>query len=150
MLAAGPARIAALTADLTPAQLRAIPTNGEWSANDALAHLRSCADMWGDCIAAILAEDTPTLRAINPRTWIEQTDYPELEFRPSFHAFTTQRTNLLAVLQSLAPEDWSRAAIVKGAGKALNRTVFFYAQWLATHERSHLKQIQRIVSAIQA
>jgi hypothetical protein len=27
----------------------------------------------------------------------------------------------------------------------LERTVLFYAQWLARHERPHLKQIERIV-----
>src|SRR3989442_6404887 len=30
-------------------------------------------------ILAILAEDRPTLRAVNPTTWIAQTDYRELE-----------------------------------------------------------------------
>jgi hypothetical protein len=28
----------------------------------------------------------------------------------------------------------------------LERTVLFYAQWLARHERPHVKQIQRIVN----
>jgi hypothetical protein len=42
-------------------------------------------------------------------------------------------------------EGWSRAAIVTGAGKPLVRTMHTYAQWLATHERPHVKQIERIV-----
>ena len=50
MLAETPPRIAALTAGLAPAQLRTAPNQGEWSANDVLAHLRSCADVWGNCI----------------------------------------------------------------------------------------------------
>ena len=61
----------------------------------------------GDCIATILAEDRPTIRAVNPRTWIKKTDYPNLEFRPSLRAFTTQRADLLAVLKALPPEGWS-------------------------------------------
>jgi len=113
-----------------------------------LAHLRSCADVWGNCIAAILAEDRPTLRAVNPRTWIKQTDYPELEFRPSLQSFTMQRADLLAVLQPLPPESWARAATVTGAGRVLERTVLFYAQWLAHHERPHVKQIERIVNTM--
>ena len=64
------------------------------------------------------------------------------------HAFATQRTNLLAILEPLAPEDWSRVATVTGAGKVLERTVLFYAQWLAVHERPHVKQIERIVNMI--
>ena len=144
-----PRRIAAVTAGLTPAQLHTSPNEGEWSANEVLAHLRACADVWGNCIAAILAEDRPTLRAVDPRTWIKETDYLELEFGPSLRSFTTQRADLLAVLEPLPPEAWSRAATVTGAGKVLERTVRFYAQWLARHERPHVKQIERTVSTLR-
>jgi hypothetical protein len=112
-----------------------------------VAHLRSCADMWGKAIGTILAEDHPTMRAINPTTWIKQTDYPELEFRRSLRAYTAQRARLLAVLQPLPPKAWSRSATVTGAGKPLQRTVLSYAEWLANHERSHVKQIARLVNA---
>lgn len=149
LLAETPPRLAALSAGLTPTQLHTVPPHGGWSANDVLAHLRACADVWGNCIMAILAEDTPTLRAINPTTWIKQTDYPKLEFRPSLHSFTTQRAELLAVLQPLLQADWSRAATVTGAGKVLERTVLFYAQWLARHERTHFKQVARILNTLR-
>jgi hypothetical protein len=148
MLAAGPPRLAALTAGVAPAQLQTRPAAEEWSATEVLAHMRACADVWGNCIRAMLAEGGPTLRAVNPRTWIKQTDYRELEFRPSLQAFTRQRADLLAVLQPLPPAAWARAATVTGAGNVLTRTVLFYAQWLARHERPHLKQIERIVTTL--
>jgi hypothetical protein len=149
LLAEGPRRIAALTAGLAQAQLQTAPNEKEWSANEVLAHLRSCADVWGGCIATIIAEDRPTLRAVNPRTWIKKTDYLEQEFQPSLRSFTTQRAGLLAVLESLPPEGWTRAATVTGAGKVLERTVLSYAQWMALHEQPHVKQIGRIVLAIR-
>lgn len=145
MLAAGPPRLAALTTDVAHSHLRTPPGSEEWSAVEVLAHLRACADMWGNCIAAMLAEDHPTLRAVNPRTWVNKTDYRKLEFAPSLRAFTTQRAALLAVLEPLPPEGWARAATVTGAGAVLERTVWFYAQWLARHERPHVKQIERLV-----
>ena len=147
-LAAAPPLIAKLTARMSPAQLRAVPTPGQWSANDILSHLRSCSDVWGDYIARILAEDHPTIRAVNPTTWIKKTGYPALEFRPSLHAFTTQRADLLSVLQPLPPEAWSRAATITGAGRPRERTVLSYAQWLANHERSHFKQIERLANTM--
>ena len=88
------------------------------------------------------------LRPIDPRTWIKQTDYPELEFRSSLQAFTIQRAGLLSVLEHLPHEAWVRAATVTGAGRVLERTVLSYAQWLATHERPHVKQIARISKAM--
>src|SRR5690242_6941983 len=115
LLAQAPQRIAMLTADLSPVQLHTPPNSAEWSANDVLAHLRSCADIWGNCIITIIAQDTPTLRAINPRTWIKQTGYLELEFQPSLRSFTTQRADLIAILEPLPPAGWLRMATVTGA-----------------------------------
>jgi len=140
-----PKAIAALTAGLPPARLHRPPNRGEWSVNDVLAHLRSCGDMWGKYIALIVTEDHPTYRAMNPRTWIKRTNYPELEFTPSFRAFAKQRAELLAFLRPLPKAAWSRSAIVSGAGRPRERTMLEYAQWFANHERTHVKQIARIV-----
>ena len=150
LLAETPARIAAVTSGLSPAQLRRRPSYEEWSANDVLAHLRACADVRGDYIRVTIAEDRPTLRAMDPRTWMQKTDYPDLEFETSFRAFTKQRADLLGGLEPLPSESWSRSATVTGAGKALERTVLFYAEWLVIHERPHVKQIERIVNTIRA
>ena len=144
----GPPRIVEATAGLTKAQLHTAPGDGEWSANEVLAHLRSCADVWGDCIATILVQDKPTIRAVNPRTWIERTDYLDQEFHSSLRSFTTQRSALLEILQSLRPKAWARSATITGAGKPIVRTVQSYAEWLAEHERPHVKQIKRISSTM--
>ncbi len=68
LLTETPSRIADLTTGSTPAQLRAQAGEDEWSANDVLSHLRACADVWGGCILAMIAEDAPTLKAVNPTT----------------------------------------------------------------------------------
>jgi hypothetical protein len=143
-----PTRIAALTADLSPEALQRRPTPDEWSANEVLAHLRACADVWGNYIRTIIAKDQPTWRAVSPRTWIKQTDYPELDFRPSLHAFTRQRADLLAVLDSLPIDAWSRAATVTMVGKVLERTMLSYAERLVVHEKPHVRQIERIVKTM--
>ena len=97
----------------------------------------------------ILAEDRPTIRAVNPRAWIKQTDYPALEFAPSLRAFTTQRAALLAILEPLPPEGWARTATVTGAGSPLQKTVLDYADRLARHEQPHVKQIGRIARSMR-
>lgn len=150
ILATTPERLAVLTAGVAPAQLKTAPEEGEWSANEVLAHLRSCADMWGDCIERILAEDHPTIRAVNPTTWIEETDYRERAFRPSLRAFSTQRAHLVAILEPSPPRAWARAATVTGAGAVFERTVHAYASKLARHERPHIKHIERILNTVKA
>ena len=149
ILAQTPERIAALTKDLVPAHLHGTPAQGEWVLNDVLAHLRACADVWGDCMRTMLAEEHPTIRAINPQAWIERTDYRDLEFHQSFGAFARQRAELLAMLGPLPPEGWARTATITGAGAPLQRTVLEFGSRMARHERAHVTHIKRFVKAIR-
>ncbi len=103
--------------------------------------------MWGGYIAMIVAEDRPTINAMNPTTWIKSTNYRELEFGPSLRAFSRQRAGLLSLLRALPRSGWSRSATVTGAGRPLEKTVLDYAHRLANHERSHVKHIARLAGA---
>jgi hypothetical protein len=145
-----PRRIAALTAGVAPQTLRKSPAPGEWSANEVLAHLRACADVWGTHILAILTEEKPSWRAVNPRSWIQKTDYVELNFGPSLHSFTNQRAKLMTALAPLPRKDWSRGAMVSGGAPPSERSVLYYAERLARHERAHVKQISRIVKTLSS
>ena len=80
LLAETPRRIASASNGLENTRLHFRPDEETWSVNDILAHLRSCADVWGKSIMAMIAQDRPTLRYVSPRTWIRKTDYPELDF----------------------------------------------------------------------
>jgi hypothetical protein len=122
---------------------------GEWNAVEVLVHLRSYADVWGGCIADILAAEHPTLQAINPVTWDKRTNYCSLDFWSSQQVYSEQRTHRLDFLTPLNETDWLHSAIVTGAGKPLVRDVHFYAQWLANHERSHLQQFRQILNFIR-
>lgn len=145
-----PPRLTQLTTGLTPAQLHAAPTTGEWSVNEVLAHLRACDDVWGGYyIMTILAQDNPTIRARNPRTWIKDTNYLDQDFRSSLRDFTRQRKRLLKVLKPLSQKDWERTNTLIGAGKPLQQTLLSHADGLARHERAHIKQIERAIHALQ-
>ncbi|MEP7187908.1 MAG: DinB family protein [Roseiflexaceae bacterium] len=149
LLAETPQRIGVLTDNLELTQLHVSPEQDAWSVHTILAHLRACADVWGNSILAMLGEDQPTLRYVSPRTWIRKTDYLEQEFHAAFQAFAQQRADLLASLSSLASSDWSRTATFTGTVKGHDQTVFSYAQRIVDHELQHLEQIENIVSAIQ-
>jgi len=141
LLAKTPSRIKTIMKDADPARLHFRSDNKTWSANDILAHLRSCADVWGASIDRMLAEENPTVPYRHPRQWIKKTDYRELPFHESFQAFTTQRKKLLTVLKRLSFEDWSRAAIIKGR----EHTVFTQVRRMAMHENVHCEQIESLL-----
>ena len=136
-----PRQIAALTAGLSRARLQKTPVLGVWSINDVLSHLRSVCDARGEFMRSMLAEPRPTLRANDPRAGQKRAGYGE--FAPSFRAFRLQRRRLLAFLKPLPRRSWSRTAIITGGGPPRERTVLFYAQWLAGHERAHIRQLTR-------
>jgi hypothetical protein len=145
-----PPRLKKLTSGLKAIQLYTAPDTGEWSVNEVLAHLRACDDVWGNYyMMTILAQQKPTIKARNPRTWIKETDYLEQDFESSLRAFTKQRKKLLAALESLSPQDWSRTNTLIGAGKPLQQTLLSHADGLARHERAHLKQIERTLNMLQ-
>ncbi len=145
----GPQQIRTMTAGLSSADLRRRPMPDEWSINDNLAHLRASADVWGRYMGRIVAEDIPSFTSINPRAHMRKTDYPELEFAPSFRAFTEQRAALLAILESLTTEGWARTAIVKVYGDRFEYSVQYYGDKLARHEAVHIPQIEGVVSALK-
>ena len=143
-----PERIATATAGLSATRARIAPDTGEWSLNDILAHLRACADVGGDAIARILAEDDPTLRAVDPRVHVTETDCLRIDFESSLRAFARQRARSLAVLRRLTPTEWSRGARVIGRSRTREESVLSYAHWLARHERAHYPEIERLARRV--
>ena len=146
----GPRQIEALTANLSPADLRRPPVPDDWSINDNLAHLRAASDVWGSYMARIVAEDGPSFTSVNPRARMRKTDYPELEFAPSFRAFAEQRAALIGMLESLPSEGWARTATVKVYGKLFEYTVQYYGSKLARHEAVHIPQIEGVVRSLSS
>ena len=142
-----PSRLADLTDGLTSAQLRFAPEPDAWPVSVILAHLRACSDILGGNMLRILAEDQPTWKAMNPRTWQTRVDYDEWALRDTLEAFTKQRTELLSVLQPLRPEDWERTARVGvPPNKWFDYSTRYYGDWLAGHERAHLKWLPRLIA----
>ncbi len=149
LLAATPHRLASMTSGLENARLHVKPDNDAWSVHDILAHLRTCADVWGQSMLAMISQDHPTLRYVSPRTWIRKTDDHAQECHISLQAFANQRNDLLRSLKPLAIEGWSRGATFTGTVKGREQTVFSYAQRIAEHETEHLEQIESILNTIQ-
>lgn len=139
-LADVPRRLTKASANADKSRLRLKPEPSAWSAVDVLAHLRACADVWGDSIEDMLAEDEPKIPYRHPRQWVKRTDYPQLDFASSLRAYIRQRKSLLKILNSLAFEQWERGAQIQGR----RHTVFTQARRMALHEVEHCGQVERL------
>ena len=142
-------RLEELTHGVPPKRLTTVTDYG-WSVNDQLAHLRACHDVLGGNMLRIVREDHPAWKGMSPRAWQKQTDYFEWKFRPAFEALRERRTELLHVLEPLPPEGWERTATVTGMiGELYEYSTLYYGDWMARHERSHLKHIARILKSLE-
>jgi hypothetical protein len=136
-----PGRIGVLVKGLDEPRLQHRADAKSWSANDILAHLRSCADLWTHSIYAMLAEKEPSLYDINERKWAKVTRYAELPFHQSFQAYSLQRESLVRVLKDLPFDSWERSAMIFER----RHTVFTQTRRLAKHESEHLEQVEELL-----
>jgi hypothetical protein len=136
-----PQRIALAVKEVDEVKLQFKADTKAWSANDILAHLRSCADLWTHSIYAMLAEDQPAFSDVDERRWARTTRYAELSFDKSFQAFSMQREHLVLVLKDLPFESWERSAIIFER----RHTVFTQMRRMAKHETEHSEQLETVL-----
>jgi DinB superfamily len=143
LLTETPLRIAAMTTDKDDTLLQAKHDKKSWSANDILAHVRSCADLWTHSIYAMLAENEPVFSDVNERKWAKVTRYDELPFAESLLIFSLQRGNLVRVLSALPFESWERSAMIFER----KHTIFTQTRRMAKHEMEHLEQLESLLQS---
>jgi hypothetical protein len=142
-----PKEIARIVQGLSEQRLQRRPEADAWSAQEIVAHLRACADVWGRSIDRMLAEDRPTIRYVSPRGWIKKTDYLQQNFDDTLRAFSEQRAVFVTTLRRLNSNNWTRGATFTGTTLGRAATVFSYATRIADHEERHLDQLRRTVTS---
>lgn len=145
MLEGAPLRLTLISLSVEPERLHVRTDEEPWSANDILAHLRVCADVWTKSMNAMLTQDHPTLRYVSPRTQINKTNYREHPFDESLKVFAAQRAALLALLRPLSAEGWARGATFTGTTQGKNHNIFTYARRMVQHESGHCDQMSALL-----
>ena len=146
VLSETPKQIARIARGRSDRQLQRKPEADAWSAQEIVAHLRACAEIWGRSIGRMLAEDHPTIRYVSPRGWIKKTDYLQQSFGDNLRAFSDQRAVLVGTLGRLGVSDWARGATFTATTLGREATVLSYAIRIADHEVRHLDQLRRTVN----
>ena len=148
-LAEVPKRIAGLASGHNEKRLTWRPDAQAWSASDVLAHLRSCAEVRGKWIAAMLDRDHPTVRAISPRSAFRK--YVDRDFASSLKEFAEERAALVKRLRGLDDTGWARGLTFTGASpRSTEQTLAKCATDLLSHEHVHLEQIRQVLDTAAA
>ena len=144
-LASVPKLIAGIVAGHDEARLRWRTDEKTWSASDLLAHLRSCADVRGKWIAAMLDRDNPTLRAVSPRSAFRKS--VDRDVAVSLEEFAEERAALVKRLRSLDEAGWNRTLTFTGASPRSSTPTVTACVWgLVQHEKDHLQQFRDLLS----
>lgn len=139
-----PAAIHTLTKQLPAEKLETAP-KGVWSVKDNLAHLDSCAEVWGYSIYAMLRFDTPVMAKFHPREWTAAVKYRNISFTELLQKFTIDRKLLLGILEKLKPEKWERIAMIDRRPFS----VYAQARRMALHEVGHITQIEEFLKDLK-
>jgi hypothetical protein len=144
------ARVGAVARRLSAAQLTVSPGPKGWSPNEILWHIRAVADVYGEHINRIVNEDQPRWSHVSPRARMKKARYDQMPFAESFAAFAQQRTDLLALLGSGAPEAWQRVALVRVRWREDEwRLTLHERVWgMADHEEGHCDQMEEVAAAL--
>ena len=130
-----------LTRGLTPAQLAAEPSDGEWSVAAITGHLFDVDLVQGFRWRLMLTEDNPTYPGYNEKLW---TPMPRLPFGQLLDAWAGLRAANLLVLQSAWPAAAERTAMHAEQGpESFGQTL----RKIAGHDVAHLNQLRRTVEA---
>jgi hypothetical protein len=148
LLRDNPPAMSALTAGLTPDQLKRCTDVDQWSMLDLLAHVQATADGWGAGIGRVLGHAGLIARTPAIEPYLAKRTPATGEYAPAFQDYERQRTRLLRVLTPLTASDWQRTAPRSRTKAERAKTVQLFAQQLVRHEQTHLKQARRIVRAL--
>jgi uncharacterized damage-inducible protein DinB len=116
------------------------PDAKNWAAKEVVCHLRDAEELFMLRFETIVATDDPKLGALDPDRWAQERQYLRNDAGEAAGAFRRRRDESLALLRSLAPDQWERGGIHPVRGKF---TLDAFLTLMAWHDDNHLDQLKR-------
>jgi uncharacterized damage-inducible protein DinB len=141
IFAAAPARIRAALAGLTPAQLRARPRAGKWSALEIASHVVDSETMGALRIRYALAQPGALVPAYDQDLWADALAYNTRDadgLEDALVLFAALRRTTLGVLARADAADWRKTVVHAEFGEITLRNLL---ELYADHGERHLGQI---------
>jgi predicted Zn-ribbon and HTH transcriptional regulator len=131
---------------LTEVQLNKAPEEAAWSIRNTVAHLRDAQGVFEFRIGRMIEQDNPALPSQAVFDWAtRESDQPPAT-EEIFRSYAGSRQRVIQRLENLALKDWWRGGRHEEFGPV---TIKQQASYFATHELSHLPQIERLVGWVR-
>ena len=124
-------------------KLRKRPAPDKWSVTEILAHLADAEIVGGFRMRLILGAPGTPIVAFDQDSWVISGHYDKRDPRQSLEQFRVLRAGNLAMLKSLAPEQWKHYGMHSERGQ---ETIEHIVRMFAGHDLNHLQQVERILA----
>ncbi len=141
--AAAPATLARLLKGVRPARARKRPAPGKWSIAEIVAHLADTEVAMGWRVRMVLSQPGEPIQPFDQDAWAAAMRYEKRSLQESFEQYRNVRKANVALLKSLAPDDWKKSAMHPERGEQTVRTI---VEMTAGHDLNHFAQIDRILA----
>jgi len=136
------AKLERLIKGVPRSKLRKRPAPEKWSVVEILAHLADSEIVIGWRMRQILGAPGTAIQAFDQDSWVTAGHYEKRDPRKSVEQFRVLREANLALLKSLAPEQWKHHGMHAERGQ---ETIEHIVSMLAGHDLNHTTQIERIL-----
>jgi hypothetical protein len=145
LLEATPAILRPLLAGL-PATIVEAKLDRDWSPKDVLAHFVDVEqDAFGTRLRRMIDEDRPAIASIDPLARLGDPKWTARTVDSLLDELARERATTVAWLRTLNDEQLQRAADHDAVGEITVANLLHY--W-PTHDMAHIRQIQRMLSAV--
>jgi hypothetical protein len=124
-------------------RLRKRPAPEKWSVGEILAHLLDAEIVTGWRMRQILGAPGTPIQAFDQDSWVAAGHYEKRDPRKSAEQFRVVREANLALLKSLAPEQWKHHGMHAERGV---ETIEHIVRMMAGHDVNHTKQVEGILA----
>jgi hypothetical protein len=141
VIARSPARLAELAAMLGPGGLERSLAPGKWRAREILCHLADCEMVFAFRLRQALAEPHHVIQPFDQDQWAKP--YAALDAQAAIEAFSAARRWNLALLETVAPADFSKKLSHPERGEMSFQTV---VETMGGHDLNHIGQLETIAA----
>ncbi len=145
ILASTPRRLETLLSSVGPREAVARPMPGKWSIKEIVSHLADTELVYGYRYRRTIAEPGASLGEFDQEIWAKELLYRKQPLDTIKETFSALRKQNLVLLKLVPKGVWSQHASHPEYGTISLREMVAH---LATHDRNHLSQIERIAAVV--
>jgi len=142
-----PGKVDQLLRGLSEEDMRYEPREGEWSIHNAISHLRDAQGVLDFRVNLLLEEDFPLIESQAVFEWATTEGDRSPSTGEIFQMYSSSRQRTLQGLEGIRLEDWWRKGRHEEFGVV---TIKAQVSYFATHELTHLPQIEKLRDHIVA